>query len=85
MAFTTERAARLVGLAMCLFALVKAGIQQTSLYLQRVELAHLTGGFGPHEAGSTFFIIINLLEPAPWLLTGLLLIFFSRRIQRLLG
>jgi len=50
-----------------------------------VELAHLTGGFGPHEAGSTFFIIINLLEPAPWLLTGLLLIFFSRRIQRLLG
>ena len=80
---TTAKASKLLGIAMCTFAVVKACIQQVYLYLQGVELEHLTGGTVPHGRGS-LFIIINLLEPAPWFIVGLLLFVFGNLIQRLL-
>jgi hypothetical protein len=81
---TTGRASKLLGIAMCTFAVVKACVQQIYLYAQREELAHLTGGTMSHASGDSFFIVINLLEPAPWLIVGLLLIVFGNFIQRLL-
>jgi len=80
---TTAKASKLLGIAMCAFAVVKACIQQVYLYLQGVELEHLTGAAVPHGRGS-LFIIINLLEPAPWFIVGLLLFVFGNLIQRLL-
>ena len=81
---TTGRASKLLGIATCTFAVVKACFQQIYLYAQRAELAHLTGGTMSSTSGDSFFVVINLLEPAPWLVVGLLLIVSGNFIQRLL-
>ena len=81
---TTSRASKLLGIAMCTFAVVKACSQQLYLYLQRLEFEHMAGAAAPHFDGGSLFIVINLVEPAPWFITGLLLIVLSSYIQRLL-
>ena len=81
---TTGRASKLLGIAMCAFAVTKACVHQIYLYLQRLELDRLTGGSVPHGSGDSFFLVVNFIEPVSWFVVGILLIVFANLIQRVL-
>jgi hypothetical protein len=82
---TTARAARLLGLALIVWALSDAIARQAYMLIQRhlIEAEFGVGNPLP-RANSLFLVVPSLIPPIAAIVTGLLLILLSQRIQKLL-